>query len=321
MDFTPEERQEYIGGSDISAIMGLNPWKTPQDIFIEKLEDDPKGLKETDYLYWGKALEESIADRWLSERSREGYNIERQEALSTAHPTKTYIRGHPDAIFRGWKDGQPIRCFLEIKTTDSRNASNWTHLAPPYYYVQLAWYAMINARNYENRGETLPDTEYWFAVLIGGNNYKDCQVDINSNDMDLVESKGDEFWKEHIEKEVMPEYDEPDERINSFLFPHVEQHKILECDEFMKKKVDEYRTLKSAMKNMYAQEKHLKELIKNKMGEAQYMVYGNEKIASQTEYDRTSINWEEVAKNYESDSDFNKFVLSQTKKTTIKSLR
>ncbi len=259
MEFTPEERQHYIGGSDVSAIMDLNPWKTIHDVFIEKVDENPKPFRENEAMYWGKNLEEAIADRWLSERlskySQGSYNIERSQVLSTGHPTKDYVRGHPDAIYKGWKDDKPITCFLEVKTTDSRNASNWTNTAPPYYFVQLAWYAMINARNYEHRGESLPNTEYWFAVLIGGNNYKEFQVDIDSSDMDLVESKATKFWENNVQKKLMPEYDEPDEKINSFLHPYVSKDKIVNCDQFVNDYVSEFRVLSQLLKTFRLKKK------------------------------------------------------------------
>ena len=321
MEFTPEERQHYIGGSDVSAIMDLNPWKSINDVFIEKVQDNPVPFKQNEAMYWGKNLEEAIADRWLSERLKDSYNIERSQVLSTGHPTKDYVRGHPDAIYKGWKDDKPITCLLEVKTTDSRNASNWTNTAPPYYFVQLAWYAMINARNYEYRGESLPNTEYWFAVLIGGNNYKEFQVDINSSDMDLVESKATKFWENNVQKKLMPEYDEPDEKINSFLHPYVSKDKIVNCDQFVNDYVSEFRGIKSAIKNLQAKEKKMKEFIKNKMGDSQFLMYENEKIATQSEYSKTSIDWEEVAKNYMADSEFYNHVKQHTKAITIKSLR
>ena len=325
MDFTPEERQHYIGGSDVSAIMDLNPWKTIHDVFIEKVDENPKPFRENEAMYWGKNLEEAIADRWLSERlskySQGSYNIERSQVLSTGHPRKDYVRGHPDAIYKGWKDDKPITCFLEVKTTDSRNASNWNNTAPPYYFVQLAWYAMINARNYEHRGESLPNTEYWFAVLIGGNNYKEFQVDIDSSDMDLVESRVTKFWENNVQKKLMPEYDEPDEKINSFLHPYISKDKIVDCDQFVNDYVSEFRGIKSAIKNLQAKEKKMKEFIKNKMGDSQFLMFKNEKIATQSEYCKTSTDWEYVARNYEADPEFFNYVKNNTKSVTIKSLR
>ena len=32
--FTAEERREYIGGSDIAAVMGMNRWKTSLTLWL-----------------------------------------------------------------------------------------------------------------------------------------------------------------------------------------------------------------------------------------------------------------------------------------------
>jgi predicted phage-related endonuclease len=30
------DRQKYIGGSDVAAILGISPWKTPLDVYLDK---------------------------------------------------------------------------------------------------------------------------------------------------------------------------------------------------------------------------------------------------------------------------------------------
>ena len=66
-------RQAGIGGSDVSAIMGLNRWKSPIDVWVDKTtsvqEDEP-----SEAAYWGTVLEDVVAvefqkrtglrDRW-----------------------------------------------------------------------------------------------------------------------------------------------------------------------------------------------------------------------------------------------------------------
>ena len=32
------ERKKSIGGSDVAAILGLSPWKTPGDVYLEKIK-------------------------------------------------------------------------------------------------------------------------------------------------------------------------------------------------------------------------------------------------------------------------------------------
>ncbi len=65
----------------------------------------------------------------------------------------------------------------------------------------------------------------------------------------------------------------------------------------------------------------MKEFIKNKMGDSQFLMYENEKIATQSEYCKTSTDWEYVARNYEADPEFFNYVKNNTKSVTIKSLR
>lgn len=31
-------RQSYLGGSDIAGILGVSPWRTPLDVFLDKTE-------------------------------------------------------------------------------------------------------------------------------------------------------------------------------------------------------------------------------------------------------------------------------------------
>ena len=62
------ERRTGIGGSDAAAVMGLNPWKSPLDVYLDKtgqLMESP----DNPALYWGRVLEEVVA-REYSLRTR-----------------------------------------------------------------------------------------------------------------------------------------------------------------------------------------------------------------------------------------------------------
>lgn len=39
-----KERQKGIGGSDVAAILGLSPWRTPYDVYLDKIGEAPKEL-------------------------------------------------------------------------------------------------------------------------------------------------------------------------------------------------------------------------------------------------------------------------------------
>lgn len=60
-----EVRREGIGCSDASIIVGLNRWKSPFQLWLEKTgKAEPEDLSDNEYVYWGKVLEEAVANRF-----------------------------------------------------------------------------------------------------------------------------------------------------------------------------------------------------------------------------------------------------------------
>ena len=60
--FTAEERREYIGGSDIAAVMGMNRWKTSLTLWLEKIGEID--LKQRNWVEnWKILLQKSFLKR------------------------------------------------------------------------------------------------------------------------------------------------------------------------------------------------------------------------------------------------------------------
>ena len=57
-----KERQKGIGGSDVAAILGMSPWRTPYQVWEEKTTPIDETAEEDDRpaLYWGRVLEAPI---------------------------------------------------------------------------------------------------------------------------------------------------------------------------------------------------------------------------------------------------------------------
>ena len=65
-----EGRRTGIGGSDVAAVLGLNPWKTPLDVWNDKLGlSEDKGMSEP--AYWGTVLEDTVAKEFSCAPARE----------------------------------------------------------------------------------------------------------------------------------------------------------------------------------------------------------------------------------------------------------
>lgn len=119
------DRTKTIGGSDVAAIMGLSPWRSPLDVWREKALGEADE-RDTPAMRAGVRFEPIILGRYLRANDR-------WTATASPEPIiRDWRRASPDAIVSadGWQR------LVEIKTT----REPWTDGIPVYYQVQALWY-------------------------------------------------------------------------------------------------------------------------------------------------------------------------------------
>jgi putative phage-type endonuclease len=176
-------RNSGIGGSDVSVITGMNPWKTPQELAMEKRGELPQiDLAENnERIQWGVILEDVVAREWAT---RKGMSVSRRNAMYR-HPEHPCLIGNIDR----WIDG--TRCGLEIKTTGS--SEGWgeeeTDQMPLHYLMQCAHYALVL------------NAEAWYlGVLIGGQELRTYIYERDAELEEFIIDKAVSFWNNHVEK-------------------------------------------------------------------------------------------------------------------------
>ena len=114
------DRDKYIGGSDIPAIMGISPFKTRFDLLLEKAGLKEDNFQGNEYTEYGNIMEPKIRE-WFNQFPEEPYKENKK--------IKGDIRCHVDG-FNGKK-------VLEIKTTSHihQNLEEYK-----LYLVQLLFY-------------------------------------------------------------------------------------------------------------------------------------------------------------------------------------
>ncbi|MCL8207254.1 MAG: YqaJ viral recombinase family protein [Actinomycetia bacterium] len=169
-------RRQGLGGSDMAAIMGLNPYKTALDVFLEKIGEAPE-TPETEAMYWGSQLEDLIAREFAR---RTGYKVQRRRAM-LRHPTIPYLLGNVDRIVVNHPDGPAV---LECKTTHANRRGDWADgQAPVYYVVQLQHY--LDLTGYR---------QGYLAVLIGGQEFRIVPVPRNDGLIAQMHDAAEAFW-------------------------------------------------------------------------------------------------------------------------------
>ena len=181
------ERRRGIGGSDIGAILGLSKYRSPLDVYLDKIgEADEEEI--SDAMYWGTMLEQIVADEYAR---RTGSKVRRVNAICVADDAP-WRRASVDRIVAGQ------RKILECKTAGSHMTGDWgpsgSDEVPDVYRAQVAWYQHV--LNYDDAD---------LAVLIGGRDYRIYHLPRDRGLEQLIVHAAAKFWLEHVCKKIPPD--------------------------------------------------------------------------------------------------------------------
>ena len=187
MNAITESHRDNIGCSELSAALGVSPWKTPYQLWAEKTgraeSPDLGGMLR---IKLGNRLEEIVADLYEEQTGYTGFRWNApffHEALPIiAHVDRRIVRK---------------RAGLEIKTALGRFPSDeWgepgTDQIPLHYLLQVMGYLMLTGWE-------------WFdvAVLLAGPDLKIYRVLPDRDAFAAIEAGVREFWR-YVENDIPP---------------------------------------------------------------------------------------------------------------------
>lgn len=189
--FTQKERMQYIGGSDIAAIMGQSRWKTPYRLWAEKTgKIEMPDLSNVESVEMGTRLEQLVADIF-SEKTGKAV---RKAPKTYSHSEYPYLVAHVDRLITGTDE------LLECKTCSAFKLEEWENKIPKEYVLQVIWYLGITGRK---RG--------WIACLIGGQKFIYMAIEFDEELFKAMVERAVKFW-EMVQNQtpplILPEDDE-----------------------------------------------------------------------------------------------------------------
>lgn len=199
-----KKRMEFIGGSDIAAVMGLSRWVTPLKLWAEKTGKIQNDVA-SEAAELGTELEEFVAKRFTKMTTMKV----RRDNTDFTHPEYSYMRVHIDRRIIG------TDLILECKTCSAWKAKEWDgEEIPIEYTLQVNWELGIVSEHLGRRFD-----EAWLAVLIGGQRfiYKAMKFD-----EDLFRKQVEfarTFWEEFVLKDQPPMAISGDSEALLALFP------------------------------------------------------------------------------------------------------
>ncbi len=265
-------RKSGLGGSDIAAICGMNPYKTAMDVWREKTSTDmPDEDIDNLNMSVGNALESLVADTYLRHRNEGNIDfakpgVEMYETDTVIHPEYSYLRANVDRLV---SDGS----VLEIKTALSFGSQKlWREGIPEYHRYQIAFYAYVLNAPYAD-----------VAVLcVGERSPRYYRYERDAVFETYIIDTAHAFWNNCV--------------LNSE--PPVDQavHVPLECskdtcetDEFVDSLFDELAKIKTYKDHMVAQEEHIRGLLVERIGEHQSVTRNGKIIATYKTQSRSTF--------------------------------
>lgn len=201
-----DARRLGLGGSEISAVLGLDPFRGALDVWLNKVEgyDQP----DSPDMERGRFLEQGIID-WYCHRERDAYGDP-----VIVRTVKSVFNGdlvHPNGIARCTPDGLvnlELGVFRDLSIkAPRRGGDNWGEhggtKVPMYAAVQLQWEDAVLCAN---AGSLLFHPTMHLAAMVDG----DLRVYTVERDLDfqreLLEA-GLAWWQKHVVGKVPPELD------------------------------------------------------------------------------------------------------------------
>lgn len=249
-------RKGGIGSSDAAAAVGLHPYKSPLQLWMEKTGRDallPKVDPDdaTTPMYWGTWLEPIVAAHYTR---RTGLRVRRINAV-LQHPAHPWMLANIDREVVGAPDVQ----ILECKTAGYHGARAWEDGVPEYVQLQVMHQLAVT-------GKQAADV----AVLVCGQELRIHRIERDNTMIAQLITLQKRFWH-HVETDTAPPADgsESADLALRSLWPRDNGETVdLRDDMEMSSAFSDLMALRRILADAEAREAQVKQRIQQRMGEA-----------------------------------------------------
>ena len=185
-----EYRRLGIGGSDASVVCGINRYKSPVELWLDKTGQIPP-QEAGEAAYWGTQLEPFVRSEFTK---RTGIEVKQVKELlqSEEYP---FMLANLDGICEVPDIGT---CIFEAKTASAYKAGEWENTIPDEYMCQIQHYMAVTGY-----------AGTYIAVLIGGNTFKWRFVERDEELISMLIELEAAFWN-HVQDCTPPPLDGSD---------------------------------------------------------------------------------------------------------------
>ena len=192
-----------IGGSDASAVIGKNPYKSNQDFWMEKTgRAVPPDISDKDYVRYGHAAEPLLRELFALDHPE--YKVEYFENNMIRNEKYPWAHASLDGELTD-QDGR--KGILEIKTTNilqSMQREKWNDQIPDNYYIQILHYLLVTEYEFVELRAQLKSV-WQGQIRLNTRDYHIEREEVEE-DIEYIKNQEEAFWQQV--KSVFPQQTE-----------------------------------------------------------------------------------------------------------------
>ncbi len=257
-------RKKGIGGSDASVVCGINRYRSPMELWMDKT--DQKLHEEAgEAAYWGSRLEALVREEF---HIRTGIQVRQVHQLlqSGEYP---FMLANLDGICEHPDYGI---CGFEAKTASAYKADEWEDTIPDAYQLQIQHYMAVTG--YQG---------FYIAVLIGGNTFRWKYIQRDEELIAMLIQLEADFWQ-HVENRILPPVDgsEASAKLLAERFPNSVSQSQIALPDMAAEIIQRYTATCEQLETLTEQKQLAENQLKELLGEHERGTVGNQMVTWKT---------------------------------------
>jgi putative phage-type endonuclease len=263
------DRSKLLGGSDIAAVLGLSPWKTPLDLWRDKTTPRVEGARKqvfTRGIRWEGAVAEMLVERLEHEGRKVEIVASNRRYRDADHP---FLASEIDFEIR--LDGAEEITNVELKTVHPFRLREWgesgSDTLPVHYTAQVMHGLGVTRRR-----------DGMLAALFGADELRVYPVPADDDTINGLRARAVAFWTDHVLAGIAPDPTTLEDLTKLFDKDNPDAYPLL-ADETLAEQVMRMRAINAEIKAREAEAEVLEFAVKRAMRDCTSIVMPNGKEA------------------------------------------
>jgi predicted phage-related endonuclease len=190
-----EIRRRGIGGSDVSAILNLDPWRGAHSVWLQKMNREK--YEQSEAALWGVLIEPLVLAEYakrehvelgqLAQTPDTPYEITNpKRPRFLQHKTEKWMRATVDAVVAGASVGVDAKTKLDPHWSRGEYGEPNTDAVPRPVILQCQWYCGITG------------FPRWDVPVLFGNELRIYRVFFNQRLWEILVDRCGDFWRRYV---------------------------------------------------------------------------------------------------------------------------